>query len=137
MFDDLEKAVALRAAPLFAPLAAEALLPVARMCSQVDLQAGDSLFAEGDLGDALYVIVTGKVSVLRGTRPVATLGPGECVGEMAALDWEPRSASVVAQAQTSLIRLDHNDLMDLLGDYPELVRALAAVLVARLRSTPR
>ena len=110
------------------------LLPVARLCSVVDLDADDVLFDEGDLGDALYVIVSGRVKITRDRLPIAELGPGECVGEMAALDWEPRSATVTAREPTSLVRLDRNDLMDLLADYPELVQALAAVLVERLRA---
>lgn len=134
MIDALDRALALRAAPLFHPLPAEVLLPVARLCSVVDLDADDVLFDEGDLGDSLYVIVTGGVKVTRNKLPLAELGPGECVGEMAALDWEPRSATVTASATTRLVRLDRNDLMDLLADYPELVQALATVLVERLRA---
>ena len=108
---------------------------MARLCSELELEDGDTLFEAGELGDSLYVIVSGGVRVVRGETRVAELGPGECVGEMAALDWEPRSASVIATASTLLVRLDRNDLQDLLADYPELVRALAAVLVERLRRT--
>ncbi len=120
---------------MFEPLPAEALLPVARLCSEVSIEAGDVLFEEGDLGDALYVVVSGAVQILRRGKLIAALGAGECVGEMAALDWEPRSATVAASTATRLIRLDRNDLMDLLSDYPELVRALATVLVERLRAS--
>jgi CRP-like cAMP-binding protein len=93
------------------------------------------LFESGEVGDALYVIVAGEVDVVRGGAVIARLGAGECVGEMAALDWEPRSATVRAGAPTRLVRLERNDLMDLLTDYPELVRSLARVLVERIRRT--
>jgi CRP-like cAMP-binding protein len=135
VLDALDRALALRAAPLFHALPAEALLPVARLCTEVDLDPEDELFCEGDLGDSLYVVVSGGVRVVRGKTMLAKLGPGECVGEMAALDWEPRSATVTATAASRLIRLDRNDLLDLLADYPELVRAMATVLVERLRKT--
>lgn len=135
MLDALEKALALRAAPLFGPLPAEALVPVARLCRERELEPGEPLFEEGELGDAMYIVVRGRVRVLRRDRVVAELGAGECVGEMSALDWEPRSATVVATEPTQLVRLDRSDMMDLLTDYPELVRALAAVLVERLRNT--
>ena len=133
MLDSLERALALRAAPLFHPLPAEALLPVARLCSVLRLAVDEVLFEEGDLGDSMYVVVDGSVRITRATATLAELGPGECVGEMAALDWEPRSATVTALKPTLLIRLERNDLMDLLADYPELVEALAGVLVDRLR----
>lgn len=131
--NNLEKALSLRAAPLFSSLSAETLLPVAAMCGEVSLQRGEVLFEAGDIGDALYVLVDGAVEVVKGGEVIAKLGAGECVGEMAALDYEPRSATVRAGAATHLIRLERNDLMDLLTDYPELVRSLASVLVERIR----
>jgi CRP-like cAMP-binding protein len=134
MLDLVERALALRAAPLFGPLTAEELLPVAELCTEVALAAGARLFAQGELGDSLYVITAGRVRVERDGKSVAELGVGECVGELAALDWEPRSATVHAVEATELIRLERDDLFDLLGDHPEIVRALAGVLVARIRA---
>ena len=132
--NNLEKALALRAAPLFASLSGDALLPVAALCHQVDLARNQVLFETGEVGDALFVIVTGKVRVMRGDQLIARLGPGECVGEMGALDLEPRSATVAADEPSRLIRLERNDLMDLLTDYPELMRGLAQMLVERIRN---
>ena len=105
------------------------------MCDEVSLDKGEVLFEAGEVGDSLFVIVSGEVDVVRGGQVIARLGEGECVGEMAALDWEPRSATVRASAPTHLVRLERNDLMDLLTDYPELVRSLARVLVERIRRT--
>ena len=61
---NLEKALALRAAPLFASLSAEALLPVAAMCDELSLDQGEVLFEAGEVGDSLFVIVSGEVSVV-------------------------------------------------------------------------
>lgn len=110
-------------------------MPLASLSEAQSLEAGDVLFEEGEIGDALYIIVTGAVRVEHGGRTVAQLGEGECVGEMAALDWEARSATVTATRTTEVIRVDRNDLMDTLGDHPEMVRNLAAVLVERIRAT--
>jgi CRP-like cAMP-binding protein len=134
MLDALERALALRAAPLLASLEPAALVPLAELCADVTLAPGEVLLAEGELGDSLYVIVRGQVAVEQGGRRVAELGAGECVGELAALDWEPRSATVRALAPAELVRLERDDLMDQLGDHPELVRALAEVLAARIRA---
>ena len=133
--NDFEKALALRSAPLFAELSADSLVPVAVLCREVDLRPGQVLFHAGSPGDSLYVVVDGSVAIERNGEHIARLGEGECVGEMAALDWEPRSATVRASEPTRLIRLERNDLMDLLADYPELVRNLAMVLVARIRKS--
>ena len=131
--NNLEKALALRAAPLFASLSADALLPVASLCQQIDLVGGQVLFEAGEVGDSMFVVASGGVQVKRGTELLAKLGPGEVVGEMGALDLEPRSATVIAAEPSRLIRLEHNDLMDLLTDYPELIRGLAEMLVDRIR----
>jgi CRP-like cAMP-binding protein len=134
MLDVLDRALALRAAPLFAALEPRELLPLAELCSEHELAAGERLFTEGELGDSLYVIVVGRVAVEQGGKKVAELAAGECVGEMAALDWEPRSATVTAIVDCELVRLERDDLMDSLGDHPELVRALASVLAGRIRN---
>ena len=134
MLDVLERALALRAAPLFAPLDGEELLPIAELCSELSLDAGGELFAQGELGESLYVLVSGRVSVERDGHRLAELKTGDCVGELAALDLDPRSATVTALEDCDFIRLERDDLFDLLSDHPELVRALAGVLVARLRA---
>jgi len=121
VLDILEKVLALRSAHLFESLPAEAL------------HSDEPLIQAGEIGDSLYVVVRGSVRVERDGATLARLGVGECVGEMAALDWEPRSASVLADEPTRFIRLDRNDLMDLIADHPELVVGLAEVLVERLR----
>jgi CRP/FNR family transcriptional regulator, cyclic AMP receptor protein len=131
--NNLEKALALRAAPLFASLSADALLPVASLCQQVDLVGGQVLFEAGEVGDSMFVVASGSVQVKRGAELLARLGAGQVVGEMGALDLEPRSATVIASEPTRLIRLERNDLMDLLTDYPELMRGLAVMLVERIR----
>ncbi len=137
MLDVLDRAIALHQAPLFAALTPDELLPLAELCSDVELGQGERLFGEGEPGDSLYVIVAGRVGIEQAGRRVAELGVGECVGELAALDWEPRSATVVALEPTDLVRLERDDLLDQLGDHPELLRALAVVLSARLRHRQR
>jgi CRP-like cAMP-binding protein len=129
----LERARALRGAALFAPLRPEELLSVAEICGEMRLAPGERLCSEGDTGDELYVLVEGRLRVERGGRILADLGAGECAGELAALDREPRSATITAITESRLVRLERDDLLDLLGDHPELVRALAGVLAERIR----
>ncbi len=133
MFTSLEKALALRASTLFSGLSPDELLPVAAICTELRLGDKEVLFREEEMGDALYVIASGRLRVEQDGSLVAQLGTGDCVGEMAALDWGPRSATVVAQEPALLVRLGRNDLMDLLRDNPVLVRSLALVLVGRIR----
>lgn len=134
MDSPVQRALALRKAALFSTLPTSELLPVANLCTEVALDSGDVLFHEGDLGDAMYVVVRGEVSVERSGSIMTTLGPSESVGEIAVLDWNPRDATVVAEGPTVLVRLDRHDLLDLLVDHPILAENMAAMLAARIRA---
>lgn len=104
--------------------------------------AGVVLLAEGDTSDSLLVIAEGQLAIRVRTADgsfvdVATLGPGEVVGEMAALDPAPRSATVIARASTLVIELTREALVALKRDAPfaaaALHRAIVADLARRLR----
>ena len=97
----------LRRAPLFATLDDEAFRLLTDELTEVDLSRGASVFREGDQGDQLYFIVSGKVKLGR-TSPdgreslLAILGPGELFGEMALFDPSPRTATATAVSETRL-----------------------------------
>lgn len=127
----------LKSSPLFRPLPGEELVRVARLATTVHLDEGQTLFREGDAGDAFYMVVSGRIAVVRGTRQINTLGPHEGVGEMALLDGEPRSASVRALESTTLLRIEQQSFEALVDRTPALARGIYRALSARLRSTLR
>jgi len=108
---------ALQRLSVFGALAASTVRFLLERCDQVAVAAGDAFFRQGDLGDAMYVLGTGRVSVVRtggGDRlSLAELGPGECFGELALLAIAPRSATVEAVEDASALRLPHRALLDL------------------------
>src|SRR4051812_15973173 len=106
MIPVLEKAATLRAVPLFAQLGADEVLSLARLCEERVAEPEARVFGEHEAGDALYVVVRGRVRVERKGLRVADLGPGECFGEIALLDDSPRSADVVAVERTELLRIE-------------------------------
>lgn len=130
---NIDKASALRTVPLFAKLGVEELLALGELAEDLSVPAGARVFAEGDPGDALYLILTGRVTVERGGVRLAELGIGECFGELALLDEGPRSATVLVQESAELLRLDRDDFLDTLLLYPAVGRAVLAVLARRLR----
>jgi len=134
MDSDLETALLLHRIPLFADLHPEALLPLARLSSYLALAPNELLFAQGSFGDALFIIVHGALRIERNGEPLARLGQGEAVGELAVLDWQPRSADAIADVPTTLLRVERNDLMDLLQEKQELLHALIALLSRRIRA---
>ncbi|MDJ0355181.1 Crp/Fnr family transcriptional regulator [Paenarthrobacter sp. PH39-S1] len=130
----------LRRAPLFATLDDEAFRLLTDELAEVDLSRGASVFREGDQGDQLYFIVSGKVKLGR-TSPdgreslVAILGPGELFGEMALFDPAPRSTTATAVSETRLAGLKNESLNALLGNRPEVSMQLLQALARRLRRT--
>ena len=129
----IEKMLALRNVPLFAAVRDGELTAVATSATHVVLAAGETLFREGDAGDALYVVVGGALGVQIRGRQVTTLGEHEVVGEMAVLDPEPRSATVVALQDSQLLRIAAESLEALMAADPALARGVIQALCRRLR----
>lgn len=130
----------LRRAPLFATLDDEAFRLLTDELAEVDLSRGASVFREGDQGDQLYFIVSGKVKLGRTSADgreslVAILGPGELFGEMALFDPAPRSTAATAVSETRLAGLKNESLKALLHQRPEVSMQLLQALARRLRRT--
>jgi anion transporter len=127
----------LRTVSLFANLPREVLARLVSEFDELELPAGQTVFSQGDPGDALYVVVSGAVEVRgdRGGQRVAVLGPGDCVGEMALVTGDPRSATVVTLSDVRLLRLDKERFQTLSERHPVFLRELARVLCRRVVRT--
>ena len=102
------------------------------------LAAGEILFHQGDRGDALYLIVRGRLAVHvtspDGTETVVDeLGPPACVGELAVLTEQARNATVFALEDAELVRVAREDVQGLAERRPQLIAALAQTVLPRLR----
>ena len=97
------------------------------------LRAGDVLMTQGDPGNEMMVVIDGRAAVRRGKRKIGECGPGQCLGEMALLDKEPRSATVVALEPMRLVVIPGTDFRKLLAKMPRLTEGLLSAMSARLR----
>jgi len=129
----------LRRVPLFAELSEEDLSWVADGGEPVELAGGDLLAGEGDPGDALFVIISGELQVVKRSRktdvPIAVVGPGEVVGEMAIFESQPRMASVRAVCPSRVVRIGRDVVLELLGTRPSATLSMLRTVMGRLRST--
>ena len=130
----------LGSSPLFAALDPEAQDALRRRMDDIKLGRGETLFSEGDPGDRLYVVTTGKVKLGRTAADgrenlLAVMGPGEMFGELSLFDPGPRTATATAVTATTLSALGHDDLDPLLSQRPEVASRLLAALARRLRRT--
>ena len=133
MLTTVEKVLFLKSIDLFARIPGEDLAQISVITEEVTFEDGESIFEEGQLGDALFLVVSGEVRVHRGTREFARLGAGECFGEMAILDSAPRSATVSALDDVDCLKIEREDFYDILGEKPEIAQGIIRVLTARLR----
>jgi CRP-like cAMP-binding protein len=125
----------LRSVSIFAETPDDILAEVASLLEEIEVEAGDPVFRKGDLGSAMYVVVEGRVRIHDGDKTLRELEARDIFGEMAALDPEPRSASVTALDSTLLFRLEQEALYELMADRIEVVRGVIRVLCRRLRET--
>ena len=94
---------------------------------------GDVIFAAGELGDRMYVVIEGEVDVVSGGRTIETTGPGGLFGEMALIDRSPRSAGAVARTACRLVPIDEKRFQYLVGQTPFFALQVMRVMCARLR----
>ena len=127
----------LQAVPLFAGCTKKELQALDSACTEVTYPAGRVLCKEGDAGRELMIIIDGKANVSREDQHVATLGPGEFLGELSLLDHGPRTATVTADTDVSLLVLTPSELATALAQVQPLALRMLATLAARLRATDK
>jgi len=99
----------------------------------VDFAAGTTVFSEGDVGDAMYVVKDGEVDIVVHGKVVETVGSGGIVGEMALIDPGPRSASVIARSPCTLVKISPARFQFLVQQTPFFAIEVMRMLVRRLR----
>jgi trk system potassium uptake protein TrkA len=119
---------------LFSRCTARERRAIARHAQMAELPAGTELIRKGDPGDALFVVLDGQVQVLDGTHVVHEAGPGAYFGELAILDGEPRTATVVAATDVTIAVIGIRMFRTLLREFPELAEQLLIGLAAELRA---
>jgi len=123
----------LASVPLFSACSKKELQAVAKASDEVHLTAGRILCEQDSIGREAFVIVDGKADVHRNGRKVATLGPGDCVGELALLDHGPRTATVTAATDLSVLVLGVREFAGLIDEVPPIAHKVLRALAARVR----
>jgi CRP-like cAMP-binding protein len=131
----------LRSADLFQDQGDEVLKAVLAQGRLEEFGPGVVVFRQGQEGDRLYIVKSGVLEVLSSTEggadapPVAYLGPGEVLGELALLTGSPRSATVRSPEHAVLFTLEKSVFLDLMNTLPHFARNLCLVLARRLEAT--
>jgi HEAT repeat protein len=140
--ETMERLLGLKQVPLFATLSLDQLEAVLQLTRESSYLHGEVIVREGDPGGELYLLLEGAVRVWKnhGTPRATELSRITAVGyfgEMAILDDEPRSATVVADGRTRLLSLGGRSLKELIHQMPEIAFEIFRVLTARVRTAEK
>ena len=134
MYSTLEKTILLKTVNLFQTIPSEDLSKVAQIATEMHISANTPLFKKGDFGDSLYIIMNGEVKIHKGDRQIATLSQGACLGEMALLDHEPRSAdATTTDSEAILLKITQEDFYEIMSSNTEIMQGIVKLLTSRLR----
>lgn len=135
-----DKLTFLKQVPLCAHLSEKELIAFSQELKLREYSRGQTVFQQGDSGHIMSIILNGKVRVFRLTpsgleTTLTILGTGDLVGEFAAIDQQPRSASASAIGKCVLLQMSSEKFFEYVREQPNLAFGLMHVLVTKLRWT--
>jgi MFS family permease len=122
----------LRSVSIFAPLPLASLEYLARNGATVRQPAGEVIFSQGDSGDRYYLVESGVVGVSVDGGNVGTMGPGEGFGEIALLRDVPRTATVIAKTDVTLLAVEREDFITAVTGHAESTEVADTLIATRL-----
>lgn len=133
-----EKILLLKRIDIFAGLSVSELSAIASVTEEVDYPVGERVIQEGDAGDALYLIISGKVAVVKTLEDstemeLDQITTGDYFGEMALFEDAKRSASIATLEATRLLFLHKQDFNEMVREYPQIALAICNALSERIR----
>ncbi len=114
----------LTAIPIFSELSPQEANRLATFATETSAAEGQILMKEGDYSVELIAVEEGTADVLQNGNKVATLGPGDLIGEMGLLEHRPRNADVIASSPMRLIKLTHWEIRRMSEDTVNRIKAL-------------
>lgn len=134
-----EEVDALRRVPLFANIEPAKLKLLAFTSERLNFADGQTLFRQGELGDAAYILLDGAADVVvntpAGPRKVASIGRHQIVGEIAVLCDVPRTATVVAAGPLVTLKISKDHFLRMMGEFPQMAIEVLRELAKRLEHT--
>ena len=133
-FTTQEKQAQLEQVPLFRDCNPEVLARLAEVTAEFAFPADGPIVQQGQIGNGLYIIVSGGARIVAGSEELARLGAGDFFGELSVIDQRPRAATAFAIGDTVCLALASWDLVAVLEREPVLAMNLLKELAGRLRA---
>lgn len=134
MLTTVEKVIFLKDIDIFEFTSTEDLAHIAAITDEVEFQADEMIFEEGEISDAMYMVIEGKVRLTRGSQEVMVAQKKDVFGTWALFDDEPRVATAKTLENSRLLHIDKEDFIDLLADHVAITQSVLKTMVKRLRN---
>lgn len=123
--------------PIFSEVKTQELRAIAAISYDCDYRKGEKIVTEGDPGDSLFLVKSGKIDITRLIKNkevrLASLPATSCFGEMVIFEDAPRSANAYADEDVNLMVIQKEELLEVIKQYPDIAIQLFRVLGGRLR----
>jgi CRP-like cAMP-binding protein len=129
----IEKVLLLKSLSIFAETPETVLTEVAEILEEVEIEKGVNIFKVDDIGNCMYIIYKGAVSIHKNGHTLAVLKENDFFGELSLLDTETRSANATANTDVFLLKMDQEPFYDLMENRIEVARGIIKTLCKRLR----
>jgi CRP-like cAMP-binding protein len=122
---------------LFSLCSKRELKLVAKLAKTKKMNAGTTIVTEGETGETMFVLLSGRATVKKGGRKLAERGAGDVIGELAVLTKSPRNATVTLTSDAELATISRRDVYRLIEDAPGFARKLLEALANRVQELDR
>jgi len=134
MLTAVEKVIFLQDVDIFQLISTEDLARVAAITEEIEYPEGHVLFKISDLSDSMYLVIEGKVKLDRDGETVMIAGHKDVFGTWALFDDESRVVNASVIEQSTLLKIDKEDFIDLLADNVKITQSVLKAMVVKLRS---
>ncbi len=129
----IEKVLLLKSLDMFRETPEPILAELAPLMVEEEIEQGSIIFEEGEIGDCMYIILSGQVNIQKENTLLAVLQEKEILGELSLLDAETRSATAIAKTDCLLYKIGQEPFYELIDSRPEVARGCIKILCTRLR----
>lgn len=134
MWTTVEKVIFLQDVDVFAKIPLEDLAYIAMIADEVSAEAGQVIYSQGEVSDSMYLVLDGSIRLHRGGVEVMVAKPRDVFGTWALFDNETRIVTATSVEESSLLRIDKEDFLDLLSDHSKITEGVLKVLASKLRN---
>lgn len=129
----IEKIIFLKSVDIFEHATIEQLGRIAGLTEEARFESGQTIFKEGEPGDALYLVLSGRVLIERNGVTIREIEERDAFGTLEVLDFHPRAATAKAAGQVRALKLDGRQFHDLLALDIEMVESVFRMLCGHIR----